>query len=1411
MCYRKLNKYIATCMAVVCMISPLTYSNVYGDESSSREGVRILSRTPEIDGEVDKLTEEQFHQGFVASQYVRPFGGTLQGVLNNSNMNELLPELFDGDDPISIQYSELMVKSGSSYRRANVSDLFEYSGSSTPTEFFVNYEYDVEVVFEYDAKEENPETGEMVDVVRRGTRTETVNDYQKVFYTNAYSYFYLGLFASDDTAIAENVKNLTTGTAKPLLIDMYGNIVIDDTGSARQHLYVAVPAVANPMLFEDDEFYMPTRKLISLAQPELFDVIDKDDLSVDEMENFVGDKLSGSEVGIYDASSDFLEGSLGVFSWLNYFQKKSYMSSIDLIENLIDPRTDSYDPLGTYLSEDYANFLGANDKGDDDVEDLFLFSFGPNHVNTFANRFQTDSYQGDMKAIIVTGLGRTNSSTAALPKDRLYWGSAFERNKVDVDDKKLVFYTPNNVDSMKGSIICDNANWSGDYSPNDTGTMLETSKSYMSGLDYDLMELMIDFTVESKDVEGDPAEDLIETPEDLYDKKVNGVVDHMSHLFNNMGSATTAMRTSGLSKDYVNTSSSFKKNYLFHIDEVLEDPYLMTLVIHYLNFVILLNVLIAFAMLIGSSVKGNLDWLSFVKKFFICIIMTYIPVLILVYFTSGYNIIAQKLFDNALVYWSAIDLNVVHSATDAENEFQQGVNNYFREYNLVDDSGSTSINMYTGKYDGSTTTNTLCILADNIAYPDAKSAGEVFHNSYRYNESLFYYFYDNYKWHLYNYYADEINADSFKGWDNPRGLVETTGKVIAMFEDPVFLYGSSYLNMTGDVEDFDSWSDVYIQDIAGLGPLFSDPTDGTIRGYLKDIRNSTSYNTILKHSFLSNKTNKDTLYNEYFDNSKYPSGVVRASHNYNSIYGNMELNPLESKLIRVNERVDLALRRLQGYQEYKDETVLFIAALLTTFEFNEEFNRGISLSHRLEPYTLNTETLSLDLIYRGIYLEDVKSNTMHRGDIISAVESRGGLPAQVLIIVTSFVANLCGFVSYMFTFVIFCFSIYVFVLAYTFKRDLFNKAWVGLAFFAGSILLIHACFTICVNLLSVPPDKDSIFLWLYDFTGSVKHVVLFALICLRAFLIGRLTVFAIKNPTDLGGAIISEKAQVMFDNVRGRINNFGDSTSESASSDIDIENSNIDQGDVSSGSGRDITIEGTAQLTSCEGATGILEEPVGYNNSASEMSDALNSMSSEQSLSVVESYSNTDSQTYVSSSSDVIDNSSNTTVSEISTISTQSTDSISTTSQNSSASEVATSQQSATSASGNLISGTTTSEVTSNATTSASSSVDGSTGSSMSTQTSTGREVEQKVSGVSVEAPSMASTDTVNVNNKNDVVVKSVETVERQSTVETSSTVNTKVVNKRSSVFQKEQEFISGTAGTKGALDELLSLMGDDD
>lgn len=1139
-------------------VYPVYGTEVQSQSQSSEEEGDIDEEVPESSTvtEFQGSDEEAFKQSLVASQFTVPFGNTFYDVLSDPVIKETLTELYDNGRPKDLTYVKLKKKDAKgNYVDARVVDLLSTDENGDSIEFYVEYEYE----------ELDPETNEMV----------TNTDYEKVFYTNSYTYFYLTLFLSYQPALLEEFEAVSSYTVD---MDNYGNIVVNDKDANKRHRRMVVPNIINPMLNKNDEFYLSTLRFIYMYDTNMRVLSTYDSLTSEQMKKQYGGKLPSNKIGMYS-----IEGSES----LNLMQILSRESKHVLSSIIRTPKAaTSMGGIAT-PSEEYLNYINAGDGGPSKNDDFVLVAFGNSFEPGLYNRFHNDLSYGSLNEIMTTGLGKRNSSMAILPSDRLYIGDTssdltFEEDTISVTNKNgnakgsYKFYYHEFESVLDGALNSSTAGQVGSITSKEVALASALLDGFYSTINVDKMVNIV-YNATGKDVEnGKPSDSIVLKPEDAYDQKVNNIVNNVDFFFNNIGTAFSSITSSNMSKQYFNLNTAFNENLLFNMTEVLNDPFVNNMLGQYVNVILaiaLATYLLALIRYRGSS-KGEL--LSYFKSTVLGVALCILPILVFSVYIRVCNYSTERILQDSYVNWFVGDINTDNSLSDKEIGIDKQLYGYFKEANSLPKKNKGVVSFYdsvpdeNGSYLKATSLNELNRVG--LIRGNGSDEDSIFANKDSYYKSIFFYFYDTFRWHMYNYYDGQV-----PGWENENGLVNSKGNFIKMITDPGFLYGTTYLEQEQKLIDGEISSINYRllepQDILGLTHLHTKDSVAGRYSYNSYVSGSYWYQTIYQKFDNGKSTARGKRVENDIDSEYYEDGIIHGSPYYGKSLGVKDFSNFELTLQNINNRVVKELQKLADYEDCWDETALYAASLVATFEYNKEINKNLDNGYKLYPTTFESSTYSMDTVYRSVFMRDLDQESLYDGDLMLAIESQGGIIVQGLTLICTFVGQVVGLEKLICSIIIFVLAVLVFVFAYNLYRNLFNKAWLGLLGLFLALSSVHALFLVGVNIICVPEYsviRSSLF---GSYLPGLKIFLLLVLLVVKGAAILFIAYFAFKYYKDLGGTIIAHRIEQFSGNISGLFTGTTDENNmESNDTTINTENSNMDTSES------DVNIDGTVQF-----------------------------------------------------------------------------------------------------------------------------------------------------------------------------------------------------------------------------------------
>ena len=696
-----------------------------------------------------------------------------------------------------------------------------------------------------------------------------------------------------------------------------------------------------------------------------------------------------------------------------------------------------------------------------------------------------------------------------------------------------------------------------------------------------------------------------QTTLETNEERSSNILFYMNKILGDLGSSLTDITAMRLSHEYRSIESASILNLIFQIDNFLEDKFVLKILQFYFFLVIFLNTLWFITRIINLFSETSDALTTYVVDMLKSIALSTVPILLLMLFTYVANWSTSLIFTKTFMYWTGIKLDSLNLANVNEDSFTTDLEHFLQitapqtyddDYVRLPYIGGEAV-IKDGKYEISkislgdlrnkidrgiiSKTELEQYAQDNTEMTVAELKNRIMVNNDFYDDNLFYYFYDVMRWHYYNYYTEKgyggqyhLN-DSFEAiqeaiengelpddmssvgsfCDTKHGMSATSGTVLAMINDPIFLFGQSYLNNKENLGDFADAKDTYlknlqVQDICEFTDLFSGQKTvfgaGTEAGFADIAR----YNTIKGatwYKILMNSTvATDTMYTTasyglnpfdvenygtkinnqvYFGTTSYPRTVFGAEQLYPESY-----NPslVEKKLNDINKQVAKDLLQLNDYKGFTDETIMQLAALTMTIDFNRMMSTEFKPEQTLQPTSVYGKSYGMDTIFTSIYVENSSALKNVIGqDMIMYTKNKGGFFAQLLLIVTLIVGQLAGLLKYILILFILGLSMFTFLLVYNFAKDFYSEAWLGLATLYLLQLGIHVLFLIALAALCIPKTAEISTSIFQGYSGTIKLFVLLVLFLLQIFAFIKIGIFAAKNYYTLGGDIVKAKFNEM--------------------------------------------------------------------------------------------------------------------------------------------------------------------------------------------------------------------------------------------------------------------------------------------
>lgn len=676
------------------------------------------------------------------------------------------------------------------------------------------------------------------------------------------------------------------------------------------------------------------------------------------------------------------------------------------------------------------------------------------------------------------------------------------------------------------------------------------------------------------------------------EERSSNILFYMNKILGDLGSSLTDITAMRLSHEYRSIESASVLNLIFQINDFLEDKFVLFVLRIYMFIVIFLNTLWFITRIINLFNESESALSEYVFDMLKSIALSTLPILLLMFFTYIANWSTSLIFTRTFMYWTGIKLDALNIANVDEDSFTTDLEHFLQitapktaEEEIVQlpfiKSDATIQN---GKYTVSTISISDLRLGiqrstihntdlDDYTYYESDASmsrselkNKLMPNFELYKENLFYYFYDVLRMHYYTYYNAQGKTSTYslneidttndvenrgKFGDTTNGMSATSGTVLEMINDPVFLFGQSYIDNKDNLGDFENAKDKYlqklqVQDICEFTDLFSrgqlDITNANILQYVDsphytDIASS-SWFLLLKNSsmatdpLISNNVSGINPfdfenYGREIDGTVYlgmktaPGVVLGSKCLYPEGY-----NPsmVEQKLNEINVQVAKDLLQLNDYKGFTDETIMQLAALVMTIDFNRMMSTGFKPSQTLEPSSLYGKSYGMDTIFTSIYVENSSSLKDVIGqDMIMYTKNRGGFFAQLLLIITLIVGQVAGLLKYLLIIFILFLSMFTFLLVYNFAKDFYSEAWLGLASLYAMQLGIHVIFLVFLAALCTPRTAEISTSMFQGYAGTIKLFILLILFLLQIFLFAKIGIFAAKHYYTLGGDIVKAK------------------------------------------------------------------------------------------------------------------------------------------------------------------------------------------------------------------------------------------------------------------------------------------------
>ncbi len=1141
-------------------------------------------REPYTDGFEDKY-KDILSSAFTESLFIEPFIGNLKNAYSIDVIKQNLPELKrtnDAGNEVTYEpryFNMYFDDKEGNQTVAKLRDILTPDATQGLHDFYVLYSEKVEI-------EEENEEGEIEKEIYWKYLPETV------YYPNTLSQAYMTMSASKEG----NFSKFTSYLDSTLELDQYGNITVNTGGD---HVLVLPtmenPAftqdnyfMPTPLLWKstNETFnkYLSDKASQFPTADSHFRDLHSHPIRNSNMKSYFKDESvegygAGKDVKNFVDSDENKNAVLvtPVFeSILGQLQNNTLSPSSALIN-------ESYQEFGTsYGSDLYKCIANAkNEKYDDKSTPKpgVLLILGPGYKNNVTfNTFNPYS-------ALYTGLSSkfygvfTNDRGSAVPiygeDSQFYWGISgaeeFKLSKFAING-----YAPGNngVCSPRGTPMGNTdtpyqefydmriASGSGNRNHGITHTMEDTNVQEVKtafGLVEDFLGTTgCKSTVEDKlgriiehGLQGVTAvdstqQDTLDSQADTQaqqDSDVSDIIKRMRYWVMQPGTSERNIKTSEKHRQYIDTKIE-NITSLFQISNTLKDETVNNFIIKFFTWIIIIAVIKIFFTSLSLMFDNHTTVKDYIVRAVLCCALGVMPLVAMIYTCGLTDALAGNIFKNTFHYWTMLDFDYNISNTTEDYSAQQIYNEYFREFSSLNGHKESTIEIYSSSgstdkklpefleninnvimnndrslIEGKTSTSSVldCLGSQNLT-----KGGADFANQDKYNQGIFVYFHDRFT-HEFKEYC------SIKGIDLGGEDADTNGLLshadpMKMFTDPEYLYGSTYTGEDAEAKD------LRVQDILGLSYLFSDREIDGEDVYFSKIKDSDWYQSLLTNDV----TAVNDIYGNFenvFDPSNYPSQQIKG----NLLEDDETPTVFESALQKVNTKFAKDIQKFGTQTNYLDETVITTAALIATFDFNEEMNHAFNPKVKLVPTRYEVDTFSMDTLFRCLYMPNSNDRLSYSDNLMCAAEQQGGFFSQGLILCTSYISMVCSNLINFCLIAIFLIACFVFFFTYILKSDATNKAWAGLAFAIVSTIGLHSAFCVIVS-WSCSPSKNILTIM----PAFVKLLWVALALIIRTFLMLKLLIFLGKHYKDLGGEIIVDKTTAIFDQVKGKINSIGD-------------------------------------------------------------------------------------------------------------------------------------------------------------------------------------------------------------------------------------------------------------------------------
>jgi len=1175
-CRNPVMKILNVTLVLSMLLSSITY-NVYADEDKvevansavlpHKDGSPLDDETHtdlEVNGSILKEKEDYgykypssydwekaFKQSMLASQFCVPLSTDMYNIVASENGKEAFSDLYDEDNnaPYELNHRPIFMSKDERTPVATVKDILSAGADGNVKNFYVKY---------LDSVVHIPEKKNSKGKVIQEEEWISNFKFKQVYRSNTYTLLYYTMFAKHINML-ERIESLANSEVS---MDQYGNIVINGGKDGDSNRAMVVPNYINNCITQDSKFPLNTRILLSSITPNILPSVSSGaevELDGKIIKEGVADVIkSKKNMGLFevDYATEQYFDAYSIQSDNGYLWKKKLNVPKPVKQKLT---------LEYQVNDAYKKFSWCVPE----VKGMYYFGFDStiknNILNVVKNNKSNEKYplldKDGYFAIMPkasTTLGTVSGGDVIetiniknTNKGGSYKISRLNKSAVLAYKSKLNNNTELTYFSGTGGI------WdAGQVSKSDFEMSGAICNSFIEGSQYPFLK-DIAFYTKMKYVTtqtGSSGEEKLAKSSEDSSQDVNMIVKLTHTFLTKPGSSLVKIGTSVKSCKYNAIIKGVKENYLFHMNEIKNDPNFLKMLEKYIISLLLINVLNAIFQ-IWNMFRGDFEKVkNFIPNVIKGACMSVMPIVVFLLFIGVCNNFTDKIFKDTFIYWGATDVDLRNRISRDDSSLQKAVESAFRENTVKltnsSDEGiqSSGLNYGIDKDTGKELSVELGDLLSSTSLVRGRENGteadSIMANKERYKESLFYYFYDNFRYHIYNYYEEDRTTPEFKeSWENPEGMVSSDNYFLDMVKDPYFLYGNTYDETTmGDFKPSKAhtpakYRSLKAQDILGLNNLFSGVDISERPSVRTSINSSEWFKSLYESSginlgFLGHKNTKNLL-----DFANYKNESILADYYLIEDY---QPTDLEYKLFEVNQKIVKRLMVLQDYKGLCDETQLFMASVLAANEFDTLMNKKFRPEIKMYPEMFYSGGYGMDTVFRSIFYDVSKgaNKTAFQDDLMTTIEeSGGGSIVQSMVIACAYLSQFTGIMTYIGSAVFFILAIVVFILVYNLFKKFYNKAWLGLLVLSGSLLLTHVGFLFWVNAFCVPRSaiiRSNLF---GSYAPSIKIILLIIALLVKCLAISAILIFSFKHVGDLGGEIIADTLSSTASKITGAFNN----------------------------------------------------------------------------------------------------------------------------------------------------------------------------------------------------------------------------------------------------------------------------------